>query len=399
MLFELQTPYRTDATAQEERRRLLNTVLNELDRFPNDLVTERRIARCRGTALVDLADVVVQAGDGEGRAASTGSLSYYRQAIEIFQKLHDQTPEDPVALRDLARALTELGDTLATGHQWTDARQSFESALVHWQHLNALDGEDDDSQLGLADIEILYGESLMYTDGGVESFRRMSAGRSRAETLLKERPNDRELLSVYGYGCLRCGAYHYRAGENESAHRDYEEFRRVASELAGRFPLDYEAQMKHSTAYEKLGDISLRRGDTQLACEQYEKSLRLCVDLARAAPDNDQIQWDVAFSYQKLADGYLRLGDLEASIRNARQCVEMRRRLVQTGPTIPLRRVKLNHALKSMARSYQRNGEPSKAAECYREAIENATAFDERMGTNRFATEIASLQTKLHIIP
>lgn len=395
MLFDMQAPFKSDPAAQEQRRVLLNTVLNELSRMPANTINESRLKRCRATAYLGLADVEMQAGNSSGLAGPTGSMENYERAIALFEELLDADPDNDDYVHDLAEANWECGETYVVSHQFAQARTYFDSALKLGQRMLQAHPDDLSVQCEMANYEVSVGEIHTFMREHDAAFKLLRSALDRSRKLVELQPRDRAARDVFSTVNKRIGDLYVLVGDHTKARESFEAFRDTAADLALQFPLDYDLQMEHSTAYERLGDCSFRQGNKSQGCAEYEESLRLCVDLGTSAPNNDQIQWDVTFSYQKLADGYLQLGDLEKARINALRCVEMRRKLVQTGPTIPLRRVKLNHALKSLARAYQRSGDIESATHCYQEAIEVARSFDELNGTHRFVNEIKSLEKLL----
>ncbi|MEO1617910.1 MAG: protein kinase [Planctomycetota bacterium] len=395
MLYDMQAPYRTDSAAQFERKKLLESVLTELENVPSDKINAERIKRCRATATLGLADVETQLGDNEGRAGASASMQNYQTAIRLFEELRESAPGNPQYLADLAEAKREYGDMFAVGHEWDRAKTLFYESLKDAEKAARIKPDELSFQRLLAKCEANAGEVLSFENQFDEAEELLNRAIARGNRLVDDGDTKKNTRAALSHAYLYRGDLFLRRGNVPAARESFEGYRNIVEKLASESPTDFDIQMDCSTVYERLGDCSLRLGEKKQACEEYTESLRLALLLGRAAPENDQVQWDVTFSYQKLADGLLAYGDLENARDNAIICVEMRRKLVQSAPTIALRRVKLNHALNTLASAYRRLGKNDDAAECYREMIATCREFNDQSRTPRFAKQIQQYEQRL----
>ncbi|MFK8110880.1 MAG: protein kinase [Rubripirellula sp.] len=399
MLFDLQAPYKLDAAAQEERRSLLTSVLQELENLPSGRLNENRIMRCRAHALLGLADTTSQVGDENGVSAATVSGELYQQAIDLLDELWRREPDQPRHLAELGLAYVQCGITYADDHQWAAAKEMYFSALPLCQEAAERSAYDLESTLVLAKAETGCGEALDFTGDRQAGLAYHQKSHKRLFELAKKHPVHRGISDTRCWVCQNLTDSHVRMGNIDRAQLYSDEFIEVAADLARQYPFDYQAQMIHSTAYERAGDVSLHQGNKEESLKHHQEALRLCIDLGLAAPDNNAIQFDVSYSYEKLAGIHIQIGNWDEAIEAGTKCAEMRRKLVQSSPTVPFLRSKLNQALKATAKAYLRKGQFQLARECYQEAIQVCERHHEITGTKRFAKEIKALETTWSAMP
>lgn len=396
ILYELQDTLTYDPEAQEDRRRLLEAALEDLEGVSDAHIEPDRLTRFRANALLGLADVAMQAGDAEGKSGSAGSRELYREAVELFRGLYAQAPDVLSNRQGLALALTEYGDTQADAGDWQTARRLFFEALPLRQQDAEARPDDLDAQRELARLEVFCAEGLSDTGERDKGRAMFEQSCERYQQLLQTAPADRRIRKGHTRACRELGDWHLASGNIDEAEARYLEFGRLTEALVKEFPLDPDLLMDQSTACERFGIVCTRRGDKVKARHQYAESLRIAQKLEATAPGNSFIQWEVSFSYQQLAGACLAVGEIAAARESAQRCVEIRQPLAAADPDNVHRHVKLFHAVKLLGQACRRGGDPSAAAECYRESLKIANGFMERTGTRRFAADADWFQQQIN---
>ncbi len=397
MLYDIQHVITNNPAEQEERRTLLKSVLTELEDLGEQHVSNRRLTRCRASAILGLADVVLQLGDQQGQGGATGSRRLYLQAIDLFQSLDDQFDDDTTA-SDLADALTEYGDTLAEEGQWKSANELFHRALPHRERAVRLKA-DDPAELGkLAELEIFCGEGLNHTGRRAAGLEMFKAARTRCVTILDRVPGDKFIRGEYSHACQKIGDWHVQSGQFNEARTAFLEMKQTLESLLVEFPFDTRCQMDLSTAYERLGDMEGKNGNPQQAYANYQQSLQRALKVGVSAPANDLIQWQVSFGYQKVADAALAVGEIEPAYEAALKCVEIRSRLARSDPENGHLHAKLVHAARSLARADARQPHGEEVKSALKECLVRLATFAERTKNKRFEGDVAWLEQRVSAI-
>lgn len=371
MLYTVQRSFVDDPAAQENRRKLLESVLAELDLIPVSLVSDRRVQNLRASALLGLADVLAQAGDEAGVSGAAGSRETFVEAIELFRQLYDENPSDPSAAFKFADAVTEWGDRLAYGNQWREAKQCFLEALPINRRLREENPDSLDANLKLAQLELLLGESFTELGERKQGYQFLLSSRDRFSRLIALHPKDSNVLDGRCRIFRELGDWHNRIQDYESAENFFTKQLEAATAMVQVMPLDSSARLALSTAHERLGDVYLARGDFRRASTEHERSLEIAQELQRAAPENKFLQWQVAFSYERAASTSLRSKKLDRALALSLECVRLRTEAQKSDPGNRRYQSKLVKSLKTLASIYRTS--------------------------KRFADELAALQRALQL--
>ncbi|MCA8999755.1 MAG: serine/threonine protein kinase [Planctomycetaceae bacterium] len=386
MLYKIQNEVTDEPDEQASRRQLLDSVLSNLDQLTPQYIDAARLKRCRATALQGLAEVVMQMGDSTGYTGTSGSRTYYEQAIELFQQIFEEYPDDRVAKSDLAQALSESGNTLAEAGKWREAYDSFGRSLSLYEELVLAYPDDSGLAWRLAEIEVFYGEGLQHTghfEAAAEFYHR---SRDRCRDLLKQFPSDREIRNQYTYSLMKLGDWYLANKQSDESEACFREMHEVCQQLTTEFPFDASFQMDLSTSLERLAGIHSAHGRLEKALELHLKSAEIASELGRQAPENDLVQWQVSFGHHDVATFLCRLGRFEEAIAPAKECAGIRLRLAEQDPTNPQVHGKLFHAISTLTTALEAQQEFEEARHWHQEAIRFAKAYKAATDENRFQT-------------
>ena len=386
MLYDVQQEF-DDPAEHKAKRSLLQTVVDHLSRVPEGLVDPTRVKRSRAAALLGLAEVSMDAGDESGATGLTASRPLFEQAVQLYREIHQADPNSKSAAFELSKVLIEYGDSLAYADEWRGARDLFLEALsLAEQAADSLESTDT-GQIQLADAEVLSGEALSHT-GERERGRVLLERACRRYRRLVSDDSPPAQRIAYATACRELGDWHIHEKKFAEAETQYRLYLRLAQHLVAEFPLWIEPRMDLSTAHERMGDLWAAQDELAPSRREYELSLEVAQPLALAAPGNDQTLWEVSFSYQKVASASFRMGDLQRAEETAKECAQIRRRIVQSDPTNRHRVKKLLQTLQTLATVYRRRHIMEDAIVTYEEAIR----LTEQLPT----TERTAVRAELH---
>lgn len=375
MVFKVQKTYAGNPAAQKERRELLQSALERLDRIEVEHVKPLRVSRLRAKALASLGEVIMQVGDGSGPAGISATRPYFEKSIAISRQLHRDYPGHVEVAADLASSLIEFGDTLAFAGAWREANQLFDQALPLSQSLVESQPKDLRMHEMLANNLMLSGEALSHLNQNAEGKTKLLEAAKKLEQLHQENP---ESYSVYlqlslcwqeiGDWCRKMKKY----AEGTAA---YERMLEIAAGMCAKFPLDSGSIMALGSAHERLGDLAQDQGNFQEALQQQERGLELVEVLRTNSPNNDFVHWQVAFSYHKVAILCRRLGNVERARELIEECVQVRLSAVEADSANREFRSKLISSLRVLASVCQMQKETSRELEALLLAREHLDAL------------------------
>ncbi|MGA0541316.1 caspase family protein [Neotabrizicola sp. VNH66] len=234
----------------------------------NRRAAARAAAHPASTALQhDLANSLRELGNLlHRRGQTTRAREMLTGAQDIWRRLSEAEPQDPVWLRHLGFTQTDLGNIALTLNDLPAAEASFRRGLDIWQRLTAADMENPDLR------------------------------------------ND---LSV---GHERLGRIFYLTGNLAGAEAEYLAVLDLRLTLAGQMPDKALFQANLSVAHFLLAQVRLQMGDTSPA----EASARAALDIRRMLAEKDPAdagrQADLAASLEQLANILRAKGDLAGAV-------------------------------------------------------------------------------------
>ena len=326
-LYDLQSIVLDDPAKQQQRRTLLQSVLSGLEGMDPRHVQSDRLMRCRATAVLGLADVVNEIGDGSDSIGVTTAEPYYKEAIRCFGELVESRPDDNVAKRDLVEAYVGYGDVLAEAARWKEAHQHFVAAMPMSEALASVTPDDAKIQGRWIQLQVFVAECL-HQQRKLEEAGRLLRSAQKQSRIMKQRfPDDAFIQGETIHVSVELGDWYLSRKQFDAAEACYRELQAAATEIVRQRPGDSPALMDLSSAHERIGDVLLRVGQLEPALQEYERSLAVGVEAGNLAPNNHHTQWEVSFSYQKLADAFIKAGRYAEAQEMAHSCVEIRKTL------------------------------------------------------------------------
>ncbi|QDT43006.1 Serine/threonine-protein kinase PknB [Gimesia alba] len=383
-LYDLQRVVMNDPAQQEQRRHLLQSVLNGLESLNTDVVSPDRLRRCRATANLGLAEVAVQLGDERGRTGATAAIPLYEKSIAEFQAIYEHNPENMAVVHDLIEALSSYGNMLVEAGQWKKAHESFLRALPICEKLCAAQPDQPVAQGSLLQLKTFDGECLIKTGQPEQAEMKLVQARTLGLRLLDQFPDDTFVRVEYVYALQVLGDSFMQQKKYTVAEECFQEMKSHMLQLVAQYPQSSEFLMRLSTALERLGMLRVRQGNISESLDQHLESLSLAEASAKYAPNNEKVQWELSFGYQHVADCYLRLGKNGEARDYASQCIEIRQRLANRDHENSQLHAKLLHDLKTLAIACERQQDVDAAIQAYRQIVQVSKEFKRHTGEDRF---------------
>ncbi|MSV28155.1 MAG: tetratricopeptide repeat protein [Bryobacterales bacterium] len=278
--------------------------------------------RERSTALIELGDVLVAAG--ELKAAR----ERFEQSLAIDQRLATANPSSAEAQRDVSVSLNNLGDVLVTAGDLKAARERFEQSLAIAQRLATANPSSAAAQRDvsvsldrLGDVLVEAGE----LKAARERFEQSLATRQRLATA---NPSSAAAQRDVSVSLNKLGDVLVAAGELKAARERFEQSLATRKRLAAANPSSVAAQRDVSVSLNKLGDVLVEAGELKAARERFEQSLATLQRLATANPSSAAAQRDLIVSYSKL-------GQATGETEWWRKALEIAERLSRAGQLPP----------------------------------------------------------------
>jgi tetratricopeptide (TPR) repeat protein len=262
----------------------------------------------KGQALQRLGNVCTDLGD------LSDALIQYEEALSIFQKLYNITPNDKTFKNGLAVTFSKLGQTHASLGDLNKALHYFEGRTRLGIELYEADKKNMGFKKGLAisysKLADIYA-SLGDLDKALHYYEKDLLLTKELYEADKKNVGFKNGLAVL-YSKL--GKTHTSLGNLDKALHYFEERVRLAKEL-------YEADKKNvgfknglAISYSKLGDIHASLGDLDKALHFFEDETILFKELYVLDKKNVGFKNGLAISYSKLGDTHASLGDLDKAL-------------------------------------------------------------------------------------
>ena len=394
-LYELEPLMISEAAEQEDRRVLLNKVLDRISTLDRSSVSRDRLLLCEAGATLGLADVTSQLGGADGSMGTAAATPLFNRAIDQYRSLLEADPDGQRGRVGLARALNGLGDLQADSGEWTLAAISFREASNLIQQL-LLDSPDDwRLQIEFAMSEVYCAEVFVQEGNLPAAGQILMSAQHRTLAVIEQHPEDDAAVEQLLHVCLELGDWYLLMDDFEQAESSFQRMQTAAESILSEKRYDTGALLDRSTAFERLGDVRRRQGDRDEAVRLYTESLRNAEMAGGTAPGNASLQWEVSFSYQKLADALISVGRHHEAREHAQMCVDIREPLAIADPGNRHSHAKLLHALNTLARACERDDDPSQALHWQRQILHAVERFRNTTGTQAFATQISAATERI----
>jgi tetratricopeptide (TPR) repeat protein/tRNA A-37 threonylcarbamoyl transferase component Bud32 len=251
------------------------------------------------------------------------AIASYRSALQSWNRLLKESPQDATIRESLAGAHVSLGLAQYRAGRFEDAKTSWDEALAIC-------------------------EQLTRDFPAVPGYQRLLAA----------------ALANRGL----CSAV--RALEDD-AEVFYRRSLEIALDLAAEFPMVTQYRMDVVSAYTNVGSALGRTGRTDEAVESFRAALEVARQLVQDHPTRPAYRQVLGRSYHNLAETMRILGKFEEVEPLYRQAVTVRGELVGDAPTVPIYRAELADTQRSLGMHLGRMGRVEEAEHLLRDCLKH----------------------------
>ncbi|NVE00931.1 winged helix-turn-helix domain-containing protein [Massilia sp. BJB1822] len=196
----------------------------------------------------------------------------------------------------------------------------------------------------------------------------LSAARSILQKLLKDSPENSELLKNSGANAFWLGQIYFDRNELKKSETFLIDYKKFSERLLYSSPKDVASIMELSYAHNSLGSLFLKKYNYQEAASNFEKSMSLKKQALDISPDDETIHIGYANSLSWLANTKVRLGRLIDAKDLYHKEISLLKRIEKRQLTNTLLSSRLALALWNRAELNQALGYSSAAADDFEEA-------------------------------
>jgi serine/threonine protein kinase/tetratricopeptide (TPR) repeat protein len=342
----------------------------------------------------DLGSAYAETGKHEEAAAALG------EARGLLESLVAAHPDSPAYREDLAQTYTSLGKLHQTRGRLEDAEAAYGKARGLWEELLRAAGPVPDVyREHLAACLSDQGHLFRNTQRPDEGERAYRAALDLRAALAAAHPEDGERQAALASSHYNMGTFYLSTGKRAEAAESLREARRLQEELVRRHPaiLDYQSDlgMTHYTLGKVLQE--LERWAESLA--EYEAARAAFAKLSETDPAVLVYAQRLALCLDILGRAYLREarnGDAEKAYLEA---LRIRERLTREYPDVPELRLHLGNSYNNLGILYDHLGQPADTERVCRKAVEVYGALkDAYPQVPQYAVELANALDNLGLL-
>jgi tetratricopeptide (TPR) repeat protein len=357
--------------ATRARERLVSTALEYLDSLAADAADDRGLA-------LDLADAYNRVGDVQGNpdvpnlGDMPGALASYRKALDLYNAVLDDRPDDAAARRGSGLALEHTGNIQMYMGDSAEGVASFRAALATFER----GAETDEPEVRfdfLRDVGALrmkLGRALIATGADAEARGAIRAGLELRADLAAGLPDRLDLQRELSQSQVSLGDELRYAGDLPGALERYLAAEAIRARIVGLQPGNATAMRDLAVVHNRIGNVHLDLEQYDLAQAAYERYHATCAALAEADPDNVAARRDLGVSLEKLADLRYETGRLDEAVEWFGRCIAVREALVAGFPETDRFQQDLSIALQLLGNVHMAADRPLEARTVYGRALE-----------------------------
>ena len=325
VIFDLHDAIEQVPGATLARQRLVETGLRYLDGLASEAGEDPELLRDLAGGYARLADV-----QGRPTAASLGetraAYASYRRALEVFERLQAQRPDDARLRLEVARVADRAGTLELRLGRTVDALATFEEST---QVLRAL-GDAADLASGLYhQVEALAQLGRTETALGVageclEVARRAVSGA----------PEDREARRTLRVTLFKLADLHSAQRDMQSAEAAAQEAVELAEVLHAQAPAERQAERDLALSLAMLARIRIESGRASQAEDLVARQLAILERLHAVDASNLTAQRDLALAHERVGSLRTAQGRLERALDSFERCIDLNERVVETDPEV-----------------------------------------------------------------
>ena len=344
LIFEVHDSIADLSGATPARKLIVQRALTYLDSLARESAGDPGLARDLAAGYQKIGDV-----QGNPNAANLGdtqgALKSYRKALELYEALARQQPNDPEIQRELAGNLDSVGAVLAETGDQAGQLDAFRRSLAVRQALAAVDPKGVLARRGLATSYHRIASVLVDQGKYGEAFTMWREEMEIFESLWNENPKDpkaqRNVALAYKY----TGGTLERLAENPAALALYRKAVALDDARYNADPTNASARIDLSFSYGALGQCLYATGDVDGAIQTYGKALAIREALVLEDPKNVNSRLALSRAYQRMSNYLMAKGDNLAARDSCLKSIEVAEAVAANDPLNRSAREYLAHAL------------------------------------------------------
>lgn len=158
------------------------------------------------------------------------------------------------------------------------------------------------------------GEVAYSRDKIDEAKTALLAAREKLAPVLKEQPDNLELLKTLGANAFWLGQMHYDAKNWAEVLPYWQQYQEYSARMYQLAPDNLDALMELSYAINSLGSVAMKKQNFELAVAYFQQSLELKLKAQQLSPDNSALMPDIADTRSWLASASMARGDVDTAV-------------------------------------------------------------------------------------
>lgn len=374
------------------RRRLLETSMQKLQIVATEYIGQASLDFNTMEALMEMGDLIVEVGqdelsttlsrNGEAREESVSvvAASFYKKALSIAQKLHQDYPEEQSVYAALAQAQMRSGEMKSATGNLLGAIEDFHAAFAIVEELRETDPDSASYRANLVDLHNHKGRTHAkmgkwdeamseYTQGfevveqhvasnpgegywtraliishdnlagTLTAIGNMPEARGHYEAMMRlgqehsrVQPDDTIIRSYVAYGNQQLGWMYFNEGDKQNSLKHFAESMRLTDQLVSESPNNLIYKSWKASIYGGQGSISSEAGEHEDALELYQKRHKILTELSQLDSENTVYASEIASSHMQLADAQWQLNQRDQTRENLSEVSKIYQQLTADAP-------------------------------------------------------------------
>lgn len=272
--------------------------------------------------------------------------------------------------REVALAYQRVGEIYTALERLAEARDSLTRARDTWAGLATRQPDNRSAVAALAEVDSDIGDNLMRS--GMLEEARVAAERAigRFESLLRDEPDNADILRGKSVGLQRLAMLKTLVGDNNGAESELRKALAVYDQMRAdsrQLPKNRQTQAAVLTS---LGELLYSTRRPSEAVEELERARRIFQKLVADFPNERGYQESLGNNANFLGAYYLKIGKLKNAEDSFRMGIEILAKLSTAFPQIPDYRVTKASLTSGLATALAISGEQANALEKFRESAQ-----------------------------
>lgn len=308
-------------------------------------------------------------------------LQLLMRALEQYQGMVAQRPDDPKARSELAASYLRVARIKKLTGPIDEARETYEKAIAPLESAIGEGHEDHDAALELVNAYMELALLQIDDHDYDQAERGLERARQLAEKVVEEAPESAPAQMALAMTftniawCLSQSPARNYPGRLDEVLQIHQKSLDIYRQLAERQPGDYALERGIAITLSNMSRRNLDAKRFAVARQLNDETLRMRLDLARRKPESLDAQSLLAGAYRTQGDIILRTpatpeGWFEQAMAHYKQALDIQERLVRENPAVVYCRHQAFSTLKNMSELYARNNDTESALAVRRRANE-----------------------------